>query len=393
MTLGSDTAAAAAAAASNSSASTPGRERALATLLIHADAGIAAADGAEIAPAISVSTTFRRDQSPHVYSRMSQPTRDRAEAVLGALEHGHAVLYSTGLAAIHAAFVFYNPKRILIDGGYFGTVAVAKLIGSKFGTRIESLKSATIQAGDLVWLETPKNPCCDIQDVAEFAKRAHAVGAIVVADATFAPPPLQYCLDLGADMVMHATTKYLGGHSDLLGGALVVRDRATQEKLLNERSISGAVPGSLETWLLLRSLRTLELRVTRQSQSAAILAAWFASGRAPFVKRVWHPSLPTHPLHDVAVKQMKGSFGGVLSIELDTEHRAVKLPDRLRLFADATSLGGVESLIEWRYRVDQTISPCLLRVSVGLEDPQDLIADMEAGLASLADVTGPASKL
>jgi cystathionine gamma-synthase len=235
---------------------------------------------------------------------------------------------------------------------------------------------ADLGAGDLIWLETPKNPTCDVADIAAFVARARAAGASLAVDSTFATPILQQPLALGAQFVMHSSTKFLSGHSDALGGVLAVADTERATRLRNERSIQGAVLGTLETWLTLRSLRTLDLRVKRQSATATEVAAWL-TGK---VAKVWHPSLPDHPGHRISREQMRGP-GGVLAIELATEAQARALPARLRLFRDATSLGGVESLIEWRRRHDAHAPPALLRLSVGLEDPGDLIVDLQEGLA------------
>jgi cystathionine gamma-synthase len=187
---------------------------------------------------------------------------------------------------------------------------------------------------------------------------------------------LQRPLALGADLVYHSVTKLLAGHSDALAGVLVARDEAVAARLREERTIAGAVPGALETWLALRGLRTLGLRVRRQTETATALAAWLE----PRVARVWHPSLRSHPGHALAARQMTGP-GPILSIELSTEEAARALPGQLRLFQDATSLGGVESLVEWRRKHDPEAAPTLLRLSVGLEDPGDLIADLERGLS------------
>lgn len=347
------------------------------TLVIHADVGLEGA--ADVAPPIHVSTTFAADNPEHlVYSRTEQPTRRRLEAVLGALEGGEAVVYASGQAAATAAILHLHPRRVAIArGGYHGTQAVLDAF-RPWGVEKVPL-DAPLGAGDLVWLETPKNPTCEIADVAAHAARARAAGARVLVDGTFATPVLQRPLALGADVVLHSMTKFLSGHSDALGGVLAVRDAAAAEALRRERTFTGAVPGALETWLVLRGVRTLGLRVRRQSETAARLAAWLE----PRVVRVWHPSLPSHPGHAVAARQMSG-YGAVLSIELATEEAARALPAHLGLFRDATSLGGVESLVEWRRKHDPEAPPALLRMSVGLEEPEDLEADLERGLARVA---------
>jgi len=347
------------------------------TLAIHADAEREAAP--DVAPPIHVSTTFGAENPEGlVYSRMEQPTRARLEAVLGALEGGHAVVYASGQAATTAALLHFRPRRVAIEpGGYHGTHAAVDSL-APFGIAKVSLESA-LGAGDLVWLETPKNPTCTLQDIAAHAARARAAGARLVVDSTFATPVLQRPLALGADVVMHSASKFLCGHSDALAGVLVAGDPATAAELRRARVIAGALPGALETWLVLRGVRTLAVRVRRQSESAARIAAWLE----PRVRRVWHPSLPSHPGHDLGRRQMEGS-GPVLSFELSSEAEAKELPRRLRLFRNATSLGGVESLVEWRRKHDPEATPELLRVSVGLEDVGDLIADLEGGLAALS---------
>jgi len=344
-----------------------------ATLALHADDGLEPFP--DVSPPLRPATTFAADNPEGlVYARNDTATRRRLEAVLGALEGGHAVTYASGLAAVYAALRHLRPRRVAIDRGYHGTHDVLARLAQD-GLEVIGLEAAP-RTGDLVWLETPKNPTCELEDIAAHARRAHAAGAQVAVDSTFATPVLQNPLALGADLVMHATTKFIAGHSDVLGGALVTASPEQAEALRAERKVLGAVPGALETWLTLRSLRTLSLRVLRQSDTATQVAAWL-EGR---VSRVWHPSLPSHPQHALAGEQMRGP-GGVLSIELAAEAAARRLPARLRLFRNATSLGGVESLAEWRRLHDPGAPPGLVRLSIGLEAPADLIADLEQGLA------------
>lgn len=347
------------------------------TRAIHADAGIE--PDADVAPAIRVSTTFTADNAEGlVYSRIEQPTRRRLEAVLGALEGGHAVVYASGQAAATAALLHLRPRRVAIArGGYHGIQAAIDAF-RPWGVEKIPLE-APLAEGDVVWLETPKNPTCEIQDVAAHAARARTAGARVVVDGTFATPVLQRPLALGADLVLHSATKFLSGHSDALAGVLAARDATTAEELRRERTFTGAVPGALETWLVLRGVRTLGLRVRRQTETATRLAAWLE----PRVARVWHPSLPSHPGHAIAARQMSGC-GAILSIELASADAARELPRHLALFRDATSLGGVESLIEWRRKHDPEAAPALLRISVGIEEPDDLQADLERGLSKVA---------
>jgi cystathionine gamma-synthase len=340
------------------------------TLAIHADLGIEPAP--DVAPPIHVSTTFAADNPEGlVYTREAQPTRSRLEAVLGALEGGTAVTYASGQAATTAALAQLAPRRVAIGaGGYHGTRAAMEAL------KVEVVPlDAALSAGDVVWLETPRNPTAEVLDVETRAASAHAAGAMLVVDSTFATPVLLRPLELGADLVMHSATKFLSGHSDALAGVLVARDPALGEALVRARTVSGAVPGALEAWLVLRGLRTLPLRIRRQCETATRLAAWLA----PRVGRVWHPSLPGHPGADVARRQMAGP-GAILAFELGSEEEARSLPRRLRLIREATSLGGVETLIDWRRRHDPQAPPGLLRLSVGLEDVDDLTADLEGAL-------------
>lgn len=346
------------------------------TLAVHADHGVE--DSPDVAPPIHVATTFTAgNEEGLVYSRFEQPTRRRLEAVLGALEGGEAVTYASGQAAALAALMHLAPRRVAIaHGGYHGTQAVVDAL-ARFGVQKVPLE-ADVGKGDLIWLETPKNPTCELQDVAAHAVRARAAGALLLVDGTFATPVLQQPLALGADLSFHSMTKFLSGHSDALGGVLVARDPALAAAMRKARGIAGSVPGALETWLVLRGVRTLGVRVRRQCETATRLAGWLE----PRVARVWHLSLPSHPGHALAERQMRGP-GAILSFELASEAAARALPSHLALFADATSLGGVESLVEWRRKHDPEAPAGLLRVSVGLEDFEDLAADLAQGLAKV----------
>ena len=408
-----------------------------ATAACHADAlhELSFSTDADVSPPLSMSTTFKASSSltgidgrERVYSRNSNPTRDRAEALLGAVEAAadgppaHAILYASGLAATFAALARLMPERVAIAGGYHGThLVLAQMQRLSGGRRCVPMPlptpeqvAARLRPGDALWLETPRNPDCHVSDIGAYVAAARAVpprddgspAVRVIVDGTFAPPPLQRPLALGADVVMHATTKYLSGHSDAMGGALCVSDAALAEELRGDRVALGSVPGQLEAWLLLRSLRTLHLRVTRQSETASALAAWLhaavvspgdvagvaategvgeagGAGSHPLrglVHSVSHPSLPHDPSHEAALRQMSGGFGGCFALELTSEAAARALPSELRLFRDATSLGGVDSLIEWRRKYDDAISPRLLRVSVGLEEADHLRADLEGAI-------------
>eukprot|EP00756_Hemistasia_phaeocysticola_P061557 Hpha_TRINITY_DN5022_c0_g1::TRINITY_DN5022_c0_g1_i1::g.94170::m.94170 len=366
------------------------------TTLLHADAVVPAARG-EVMPPITVSTTYTQEgeDSGYVYARASDShhVRRRAEAIIGKLEGGNCVLYSSGQAATSAAVFLLAPRRIALRGGYHGTHQVVDILNRVAKTQGGSVESIDIdselRAGDVLWLESPQNPTVDVYDIEAYSKRAHAVGAVVVVDCTFAPAPLQRALDWGADIVMHSATKFLAGHSDATIGALITRDDKMYKQLQDDRMNFGNTPGNLEVWLLLRSLRTLEVRLDRQCQTAAALARWLEGrGRDLGVSRVFHPSLPSFPSHEVARKQMPGGFGGVLAFHVEGTGAAKALPTHLRLVKNATSLGGVESLIEWRRKWDDKISPKLLRLSVGLEKCGDLCADLEQALLKVRHGSG-----
>ncbi|KAJ3103472.1 hypothetical protein HDU97_010055 [Phlyctochytrium planicorne] len=392
---------------------------AFATLSLHADSEATLPD---VAPAIHVSTTYKYgsdwnekaavergllakagtsttspsalDETKHIYSRESLETRERVETVLGALEKGHAITYSSGLSAVTAAFNFYQPRRIIISKeGYHGTHGVLDVYkrGRDYLKVIHFEDGfPTLEAGDLIWVESPQNPRGETYDIEEIKSKCPE-GAILAVDATFAPPPLQQCLLYGADVVMHSSTKFLGGHSDLLGGVLVVRDGETAAKLQHDRTFLGSNMGNLETWLLLRSLRTLEVRVRKQSETATQLSHWLAHGdrRAePYlavVLRIWHGSIETTPGHSF-LKRVKAGYSGVLAIEFATADYARLVVSNLKLFKNATSLGGVESLIEWRAAVDPKIDPKICRVSIGLEDIEDLKKDLKQAFIKMQDL-------
>jgi cystathionine gamma-synthase len=377
---------------------------------LHEDAGTMFSTAQDVSPPLSLSTTYDCPEpgaAGHVYNRISSPTRERCEALLGAIEGtpdhaAHAVLYSSGLAATFGALSRLLPARVAISGGYHGThLVLDQLCRISGGARCQSvplpspddISTSSLQPGDAIFLETPRNPDCKVADIAAYVAAARSIGGVhVIVDGTFAPPPLQRPLTLGADVVMHSTTKSLAGHSDAVGGALCVSDASLASVLRADRTATGSTPGSLEPWLLMRSLRTLHLRVERQSATAATLAAWLhrAACREPghplagHVHSVQHPSLPSDPSHEVAARQMQGGFGGCFALELSTEAAARALPAALTLFRDATSLGGVESLIEWRRKYDDAISPLLLRCSVGLEDADHLRSDLERAILKVS---------
>lgn len=339
------------------------------TRALHADAGVAS--GPDVAPPIHVSTTFDRDgQDQWVYRRDAHQTTVRLEAVLGALEGGHAVVYPSGMGAVAAALAHLRPRRIsLPDDVYHGVRALVHRDAA--AGRWTVVAPEHLEPGDVWWLETPSNPKCLVTDIAAVAVDAAPRDVRVVVDSTFATPLLQQPLGLGADLVMHSTTKFIAGHSDSMGGVLVTADHDTAAELRHDRHLDGAVPGALETWLALRGVRTLPLRIERQCATAGALA----EALLDLVPRVWYPFAATQPARDVARRQMAAG-GAVLSVELDDYEAADRAIRRLRLFRRATSLGGVESLAEHRRTVDVAAPPGLIRLSVGLEDPADLLEDL-----------------
>jgi len=249
--------------------------------------------------------------------------------------------------------------------------------------KLENHKSET----PLIWLETPKNPTSTLQDIRYYCRLAQKIGGIVVVDSTFATPIIQQPLELGADFVIHSSSKFMAGHSDLTAGVIVTKNEQTAAHLREQRNVMGCVLGNFETWLLLRSLRTLSLRVHQQTRSATLLAEWLEKqvqkGNRR-ITRVWYPGLPSSKYYGLCQTQMNGLGGGILSIEMQTIEDSLKLKKRLKIFRDATSLGGYESLVDYRYIWDKTVPPTLLRISIGLENPSDLIKDFDTALTLLS---------
>lgn len=369
------------------------------TTAVHAGRAPDPVTGA-VTPNLVFSSTFARNDEGqlvggHIYSRTSNPNRTALEAALAALEGGaHGLAFASGQAAAAAVFAALAPgdRVILPDDLYHGTRYLATNEFGRWGlvadfidtSDLTALAAALQKPARVVWLETPSNPRLKISDLAAVAKLARAAGALVVVDNTWATPVLTQPLALGAHVVLHSTTKYLGGHSDLLGGALVLGTDAPADLLARLRSwqnLGGAVPAPFDCWLLLRSLSTLPLRVRAQSATAATLAAWLAGH--PHVERVYYPGLSSHPNHVIAAQQMS-AFGGMISFEVRGGHDAAKaVACRVKLITAATSLGGVESLIEHRRPVEGPASvtpPGLLRFSVGLEHVDDLRADLAQAL-------------
>lgn len=382
------------------------------TRAIHADDTLNTAP--DVAAPLHVSTTFRYDNDPnalipasdaashdteaHVYSRITAPNAARFEKILSSLLGAPCVTYSSGLSALHAVYVRLNPKRVSIGGGYHGSHGVLAIHQRLCGTELLPLDcpASDLSSGDVIHLETPLNPTGEAYNIKAYAEKAHSRGAILLVDATFGPPGLQAPFEWGADIVMHSGTKYLGGHSDLLCGVLATKNEKWLAGLKDDRAFLGSVMGSMEGWLGVRSLRTLDLRVKRQSENASKLVQWLESCRntdredeeAALVKAVvhsvQHASLQHEDMHWLK-EQMPNGFGPVFAFLVKEEWMARKLPSLLSLFHHATSLGAVESLIEWRSMSDETVDRRVLRVSVGIEDWEDLKADLSGALLALID--------
>ncbi|KAN0061696.1 hypothetical protein ACQY0O_005688 [Thecaphora frezii] len=437
--------------APSSSASAPSHAAALsraglATRLLHRDDDdIALHPNHPIAPSLTTSTTYRaphpdsaaaevlrlhaegegefdmQDPPTHIYSRYSQSTTIRVEKVLSTLLAGHALTYASGLNAVFAALCFYSPSVVAIRKGYHGCHESLNLY--RRGRKVDIIdldaefprfpQDNKRDGGLLVWVETPLNPTGEARDLAYYAKRAHEAGGSMVVDSTFAPPPLQDPFAFGADMVMHSGTKYFGGHSDVLCGVLAVKEKQHWDALWKDRTFLGSTLGNLEAYLLLRSLRTLTLRVERQSQTATKLAHWLHTLSLPdppegsvdeadkeiayatVVGRTWHCSLQprTDVDNDPLAKtegwgfdprqQMAGGWSPTFAFRTIKPEYARLLPHLVTFFTPATSLGGVESLMEHRKVSDSSEDPRLIRVSVGLEDLEDLKEDIRQAIREL----------
>jgi cystathionine gamma-synthase len=357
-----------------------------------------------VSPPIHVSSTYLRDpdnqyRSGRVYARADNPAFDQAEAVLNALEGGHqTLLFASGMAAATAVFQALAPGDHVLAPKvmYWSLRNWLTTFAVSWGLDVELIDMtspdavrAAVRPGKtrLVWIETPANPLWTVTDIAATAQIAHAAGALLAVDSTVPTPILTQPIALGADIVMHAATKYLNGHSDLIAGTLTTAaDSSYWQKVRKVRAQIGGTLGSFEAWLLLRGMRTLPLRVRAASASAQRIAEHF--GAHPLVEAVLYPGLPECHGHAVAKAQMKGGFGGMLSIRVKPnahggESAAIAVAAHTTLWKRATSLGGAESLIEQRASVEGAGTPAppdLLRLSVGLEHVDDLIADFEQAL-------------
>ena len=371
------------------------------TLAVHAGHAVDPATGA-VSPPIHLSTTFGREADgslPHgfLYARGDNPTRRELEHGLAALEGGATALaFASGMAATAAVFQSLRPGDHVVAprDAYYGTARLLRDVMAGWGlesTLVDMTDAAAVEAAvtprtRLVWTETPSNPALAVTDVARVSALARAAGALCVCDNTWATPVLQRPLELGCHLVMHSTTKYLGGHSDLTGGALVApADDEWTARLRKLQTLGGAVPSAFDCWLLMRGIRSLPWRMRGHCENAAAVAA-FLHGH-PAVDVVHYPGLPGDPGHAVAARQMSG-FGGMVSVQVKGgAEAALAVVRAVRLFTRATSLGGTESLIEHRASVEGPESrtpPGLLRLSIGLEHAADLVEDLDQALRGAA---------
>jgi cystathionine gamma-synthase len=362
------------------------------------------ATGAIITPIYQTSTYVQEAVGEHKgydYSRVANPTRTALQLALASLENAsHGVAFSSGIGATTTLMHLVDPgeRVVLIADVYGGVYRMTSQVYEPKGYKFtyvpadefdENLSSYLDDDVRMIWIETPSNPVLNIVDIRRAADAAHAVGATVVVDNTFATPYLQQPLDLGADAVVHSTTKYLGGHSDTIGGFIAVNDDALAERLYFLQKSLGAVPGPFDAWLVLRGIKTLALRMRQHCENAQLIAQYLEGHAA--VERVLYPGLPSHPGHEIARRQMR-DFGGMVSFLAESEQEAVELVARTKLFQLAESLGGVESLIEHPARMTHASTagapfapPAnLVRLSVGIESADDLIADLESALVRRA---------
>ncbi len=365
------------------------------------------ATGAAIVP-IYQTSTFVQDavgeNKGYDYSRAGNPTRTAMQVCLASLEGAeHGVAFSSGLGATTTLMHLLSPgdRVVLIADVYGGVYRMTSQVYEPKGYVFDYLPAAEFpnlrerldERTRMVWIETPSNPMLNVVDIAAAAEAAHEVGAILVVDNTFASPFLQQPLALGADVVVHSTTKYLSGHSDVIGGFVATNDPTIAERLFFLQKSLGAVPGPFDCWLVLRGVKTLALRMRKHCENARAIAGWLDQHAG--VERVLYPGLPAHPGHEIAARQMR-DFGGMISFQVGSEEEAVELVGRTKLFLLAESLGGVESLIEHPARMTHASTAdapfaapkTLIRLSVGIESADDLIADLETALVRSTATAG-----
>lgn len=380
------------------------REGGFETRAIHAGQEPDSATGAVTVPIYQTSTFAQQAAGEHRgfdYSRTANPTRRALEHCLASLEGAaHGLAFSSGMGAITTLMHLLEPgeRVISISDVYGGTYRLFKHVYEPKGYVFEFVSVDEVNAGlerfvdartRFVWLETPTNPLLGIADIRATADAAHSSSALVVVDNTFATPYLQRPLELGADIVVHSTTKYLGGHSDVIGGFVATSDEELAGRLAFLQNSLGTVPGPFDSWLVLRGLKTLAVRMERHCANARAIASFLE--RHPRVERVLYPGFPEHPGHEIAARQMS-DFGGMISFCASSEREALELVSRTKLWTLAESLGGVESLIEHPLRMTHAstadapfaVPSNLVRLSVGIESADDLVADLETALGEAA---------
>jgi cystathionine beta-lyase/cystathionine gamma-synthase len=366
------------------------------------------ATGAITVPIYQTSTYAQEAVGEHKgydYSRVANPTRTALQLCLASLEGAeHGVAFASGLAATTTLMHLVNPgdRIVTVNDVYGGVYRMFSQVYEPKGYVFDWVPAPELSTNlaehldertRIVWLETPTNPLLNVVDIRAASEAAHEVGAIVVVDNTFASPYLQQPLSLGADVVLHSTTKYLGGHSDLVGGFVATNDPTIAERLYFLQKSLGAIPGPMDCWLVLRGIKTLAVRMRQHCANAREIAALL--DRHPRVEKVLYPGLPSHPGHKIAARQMR-DFGGMISILVESEEEALGLVARTQIWKLAESLGGVESLIEHPARMTHASTadapfaapPNLVRLSVGLESAEDLLADLEAALVRSTAAAG-----
>jgi cystathionine beta-lyase/cystathionine gamma-synthase len=375
------------------------------TIAVHAGTEPEPRTGAIMTPIFMTSTFVQEAPGVHKgydYSRADNPTREAHEKALAQIERGakYALAFSSGLAAEQAIIQLLNPgDRILVcDDVYGGTGRLFRRLFAKYNldfqfidmSEMHEVKKAATPNTKLIWVESPTNPTMKVIDVQAMSSLAKSVGARLVVDNTFASPVFQSPLLMGADIVMHSSTKYIGGHSDMIGGALMMADKSLHEQLKFVQFAAGAVPSPFESFMFLRSIKTLAVRMEQHAKNAQAVAEFLENH--PKVKRVYFPGLKSHPQHELAKKQMSG-FSGMVSFDMNgTYEDVVGFLKKLKVFALAESLGGVESLVNHPEKMTHAsvpeelrkklgIGPTLLRLSVGIEDAADLIADLDQALS------------
>jgi cystathionine gamma-synthase len=370
------------------------------------------ATGALTTPIYQTSTYVQEEVGSHKgydYSRAGNPTRTALETCLASLETAdHGIAFSSGLGAVTTIMHLVSPGEhvVCVNDVYGGVYRMFTQVYEPKGYRFTFLPADEIAGPDvaehldettrLVWIETPTNPLLNVVDIRAAAEAAHAAGAMLVVDNTFATPYLQRPLELGADIVVHSTTKYLGGHSDVVGGFAATNDHTVAERLHFLQKSLGAIPGPFDAWLVLRGVKTLAVRMERHCANARRVAACL--DEQPAVERVLYPGLPSHPAHEIAARQMS-DFGGMISFRCASEEIAVRLVAETKIWKLAESLGGVESLIEHPARMTHASTADapfatpreLVRLSVGIESADDLVVDLEQALATVGAAASRAS--